>query len=89
MDPVKTQKFGTVTRIDFPTARIKVVRIKTHPKYRKSYTVSKSYLVHLPKKTDLRLGDKVVITPCHPVSKRKRWQLAEILAKATQIQEAP
>lgn len=56
------------------TAVVKVDRIKTHPKYHKRYTVSKNYKAH-DERNEYKIGDKVIIQECRPLSKDKRWRV--------------
>ncbi|HXR50432.1 MAG TPA: 30S ribosomal protein S17, partial [Verrucomicrobiae bacterium] len=53
---------------------------KTHPLYRKQYTVSKKFMAH-DEKNEAQVGDKVAIVETRPVSARKRFRLSEILEK--------
>ncbi len=61
------------------TIVVKVERIKEHPKYKKRYKVSKRYKAH-DEKGEYKLGDKVIIEECKPMSKDKRWK---VISKAT------
>jgi len=54
------------------TLVVKVTRIKQHPKYKKRYKVFNSYKVHF-EKGDYKVGDRVIIEECRPLSKDKRW----------------
>jgi len=56
------------------TVVVNVGRIKEHPKYRKRYEVNKKYKVH-DEKQEYKMGDKVVIEECRPISKDKRWRV--------------
>ena len=56
------------------TIVVSVDRVKMHPKYKKRYTVSKTYKVH-DEKGIAKVGDKVVFVECRPLSKDKRWRL--------------
>ncbi len=56
------------------TVVVKVERIKEHPKYKKRYKVFKKYKAH-NEKGDYKVGDKVVIEECRPISKDKKWRL--------------
>ncbi len=49
-------------------------RVKEHPKYKRRYKVHKKYKVHY-NEGEFRLGDKVMIEECRPVSKDKKWKL--------------
>jgi len=54
---------------------------KTHPLYRKQYTVSKKFIAH-DEKNEARVGDKVVIVETRPISKRKSHKLESVVEKA-------
>jgi small subunit ribosomal protein S17 len=53
---------------------------KTHPLYRKQYTVHTKFMAH-DEKNEAQVGDKVSIIECRPVSARKRFTLEKILEK--------
>ena len=53
---------------------------KTHPLYRKQYTVSKKFMAH-DEKNEAQPGDKVSIVETRPISARKRYMLTKILEK--------
>lgn len=63
------------------TASVLVERLVLHEKYKKYVRRRKKYLVHDPLNQS-QVGDKVKIIESRPISKRKRWQLLEILEKA-------
>ena len=68
---------GTIVRMSNPsTIRITTKVTKLHPIYRKRYTLNREYTAHNPGLT-LALGDMVTISPCRPISKTKRWIVAE------------
>lgn len=54
---------------------------KTHPLYRKQYTVSKKFIAH-DEKNEAHIGDKVVIVETRPISKRKSHKLQSVVEKA-------
>ena len=54
------------------TIVVLVGKIKKHPKYKKYYKVRKKYKAHDPE-NKYKIGDKVVIQECRPISKDKRW----------------
>jgi small subunit ribosomal protein S17 len=56
------------------TVVVEVERIKTHPKYKRRYKVSKKYKAH-DEKGEYKVGDKVIIEECRPLSKEKRWRV--------------
>ncbi len=55
---------------------------KTHPIYKKQYTVSKKFMAH-DEKNEAKSGDKVAIVETRPISARKRFALEQILERAT------
>lgn len=54
---------------------------KTHPLYRKQYTVSKKFMAH-DEKNEAAVGDKVSIIETRPISARKRFALSKVVEKA-------
>jgi len=56
------------------TVVVKVERIKEHPRYKKRYKVHKKYKAHY-KSGEFKMGDKVIIEECRPMSKEKRWRV--------------
>ena len=54
---------------------------KTHPLYRKQYTVSKKFIAH-DEKNEAHEGDKVIIVETRPISKRKSHKLQSIVERA-------
>ena len=63
------------------TAAVLVSRLKKHEMYKKYVRRQKKYLVHDPQNKCL-LGDRVRIIETRPISKKKRWQLLEILERS-------
>ena len=53
---------------------------KTHPLYRKQYTVTKKFMAH-DEKNEAQPGDKVAIAETKPISARKRHTLDRIIEK--------
>lgn len=62
------------------TIVVTVQERKTHPLYRKQYTVSKKFMAH-DEKNEAQPGDKVSIVETRPISARKRYSLSKILEK--------
>ena len=56
------------------TVVVEVERIKEHPKYKRRYRVSKKYKAHA-EIGEVKVGDKVLIEECRPISKDKRWRV--------------
>lgn len=72
---------GTVTsdKAD-KTIVVTVQTRKTHPLYRKQYTISKKFMAH-DEKNEAHVGDKVAIIETRPQSARKRYRLSHIIEK--------
>ncbi|MPY72068.1 MAG: 30S ribosomal protein S17 [Alphaproteobacteria bacterium] len=60
------------------TITVRVERRIMHPLYKKFIRRSKKYAAHDPENR-CKVGDKVRIEECRPISKSKRWQ---VLAEA-------
>jgi small subunit ribosomal protein S17 len=58
------------------TATVAVNRFVKHPKYKKFQVRTKKFLVHDAGNT-AKVGDKVTIVACRPISKNKRFKLAK------------
>jgi small subunit ribosomal protein S17 len=77
---------GTVSSVaPDKTIVITVHTRKTHPLYKKQYTVTSKYMAH-DENNDCNVGDKVSIVETRPLSARKRYALHEILQRATLTQ---
>jgi len=53
---------------------------KTHPLYRKQYTVSSKFMAH-DENNEAQNGDKVEIVETRPISARKHFKLSQIIEK--------
>jgi small subunit ribosomal protein S17 len=58
------------------TVTVLVNRFVKHPKYKKYVLRSKKYLAHNPGNT-AKLGERVTIRSCRPISKRKHFMVAQ------------
>jgi small subunit ribosomal protein S17 len=56
------------------TVVVKVDIKKRHPKYKKSYTVSRKFKAH-DENNEFRVGDKVLIEAIRPISKEKKFKV--------------
>lgn len=56
------------------TVVVSVLRFVKHPKYKKYYKLAKRYQVHDEQNT-YKVGDKVVIEECRPISRHKNFQV--------------
>ena len=73
---------GTVSSSKVDKTIVVTVRTrKTHPLYRKQYTVSKKFMAH-DEKNEAEVGDKVTIVETRPLSAKKRFRLESIVEKA-------
>lgn len=73
---------GTVSSDKTDKTIVVTVRTrKTHPIYRKQYTVSKKFMAH-DEKNEAHVGDRVAIIETRPLSARKRHTLDKVLEKA-------
>lgn len=66
---------GTVTsNQNEQTVTVSVERRFTHPVLKKTIRKSKKYRAH-DAKNEFKVGDKVRIQECKPISKTKRWEV--------------
>jgi small subunit ribosomal protein S17 len=78
---------GTVSSVaPNKTIVITVQTRKTHPLYKKQYTVTSKYMSH-DENNECKVGDKVSIVETRPLSARKRYTLKEIIQRAELTQE--
>jgi small subunit ribosomal protein S17 len=63
------------------TIVVEITMRKLHPLYKKYVTRSKSIKAH-DEKNEAHAGDTVRVVECRPLSRDKRWMLAEILERA-------
>jgi len=63
------------------TITVKVETYKKDPIYKKRVKYSKKYAAH-DEKNQAKVGDKVRLVATRPLSKTKRYELAEIIEKA-------
>jgi small subunit ribosomal protein S17 len=69
----KKQLIGTVVSTkNLKTVVVKVESIKEHPIYKRKFKVHKKYKAH-NEKGDFKVGEKVLIEECRPLSRDKRW----------------
>jgi small subunit ribosomal protein S17 len=64
------------------TVVVAVENLVRHPMYQKYVKRTNKFLAH-NERTDINIGDRVVIEETRPLSKRKRWNLREVLEKAS------
>jgi len=72
----KKQLQGIILSDKMPkTVVVEVERIKEHPKYKRRYKVHKKYKAHAEKSGEYKIGDRVIIEECKPLSKEKKWRV--------------
>jgi small subunit ribosomal protein S17 len=64
------------------TIVVAVESYKQHPLYKKNYRWTKHYKAHDEENT-ARMGDTVIIEETRPLSREKRWTLAEIIKRGS------
>jgi small subunit ribosomal protein S17 len=79
----RQQLTGVVTGAKMEkTIIVKVTRLVQHKLYRRVIRVSKKFYAH-DEERQAKPGDTVRIVETRPLSKLKRWRLAEVVAKST------
>ena len=68
------------------TIIVEVGRRSRHPRYQKVMSTFKKFYAH-DEKNEAVVGDRVRIVESRPLSKLKRWTLAEIVVKAPQVEK--
>jgi small subunit ribosomal protein S17 len=63
------------------TIVVTVTTRKTHPIYKKQYSVTTKFMAH-DEQNEARTGDKVVLVETRPISARKRFALSKVLETA-------
>lgn len=63
------------------TIVVSVERRKTHPIYKKQYSLTRKFKAH-DEKNDAAVGDTVEITESKPISRHKRFTLKQIISRA-------
>ena len=70
------------------TIVISVHTRKTHPLYKKQYSVTQKIMAH-DEKNAAKVGDRVEITECRPLSARKRFTLSKVVETAKLLHVEP
>jgi small subunit ribosomal protein S17 len=63
------------------TIVVSVSTRKTHPIYKKQYSVTNKFMAH-DANNEAQVGDKVEISEHRPISAKKRWTLVRVVEKA-------
>jgi len=64
------------------TVVVESTRLVEDPLYRKMIRKRETYMAH-DRKSECKTGDRVVIEESRPLSRRKRWQVKEVLQERT------
>jgi small subunit ribosomal protein S17 len=81
METKRKTRIGNVvsTRMD-KTAVVAVETLKRHPLYGKTFKKVVKYKAH-DEENQCQMGDKVRIIETRPLSRHKRWRVAEIITR--------
>ena len=86
---LKNEKVGQVTSTSMQkTIVVEVSRRVPHPLYKRIIGKRKKFYAH-DEEGSAKPGDIVRIVECRPLSKLKRWRLAEVVRRATQVAAQP
>jgi small subunit ribosomal protein S17 len=86
---LKNEKVGQVVSTKMQkTIVVEVSRRVPHPLYKRIVGKRKKFYAHDAEES-AKTGDIVRIVECRPLSKLKRWQLAEVIRRAAQVAVAP
>ena len=86
---LKNEKIGEVVSAKMQkTIVVEVSRRVPHPLYKRIIGKRKKFYAHDEQGT-AKMGDVVRIVECRPLSKLKRWQLAEVIRRAAQVGAQP
>ena len=66
------------------TVCVEVIRVISHPIYKKRIKKHKKFLSHVSEVIP-KVGDVVKITSTKPISKNKRWRVSEILQESNNL----
>ncbi len=85
----KNEKVGQVVSTSMQkTIVVEVSRRVPHALYKRIIGKRKKFYAHDEQGT-AKMGDVVRIVECRPLSKLKRWQLAEVVRRAAQVGAQP
>ena len=81
MSQIKTREGVVVSDKMTKTRVVRIERVYRHPRYERVITRSKRLKAH-DETNATKIGDRVLIEETRPMSKEKRWRVAEVLVKA-------
>ena len=86
---LKNEKIGQVVSTKMAkTIVVEVSRRVPHPLYKRIIAKRKKFYAH-DEERSAKLGDVVRIVESRPLSKLKRWTLAEVIRRAAQVSVQP
>jgi small subunit ribosomal protein S17 len=86
---IKAEKVGQVVSTKMTkTIVVEVSRRVPHPLYKRIIGKRKKFYAH-DEEGRAKTGDVVRIIECRPLSKLKRWRLADIIRQAVQVAAQP
>ncbi|MEI6498659.1 MAG: 30S ribosomal protein S17 [bacterium] len=77
---IKTKKGVIVSDKQDKTVVVSIVRVKTHPIYRKKFTVSTKIKAH-DEENQYKTGEIVEIVECRPISRDKKFKVLRRIEK--------
>jgi small subunit ribosomal protein S17 len=87
--PLKNEKVGQVVSTkSAKTIVVEVSRRVPHPLYKRIVKKRKKFHAH-DEESSAKMGDIVKIIECRPLSRLKRWRLAEVVRRAPQVGVQP
>jgi small subunit ribosomal protein S17 len=86
---VRNEKIGQVVSTKMTkTIVVEVSRRVPHPLYKRIIGKRKKFYAH-DEEGRAKMGDVVRIIECRPLSKLKRWRLADVIRAAVQVAAQP
>ena len=86
---IKNEKVGQVVSTKMQkTIVVEVSRRVPHPLHKRIIGKRKKFYAH-DEEGSAKTGDVVRIVECRPLSKLKRWKLAEVIRRAAQVGVQP
>ncbi len=67
------------------TAVVSVERVVVHPLYKKRFRRSTKFQVH--DELGVKVGDRVKLADCKPISKLKRWKIVEVIKEKKEVKK--
>lgn len=67
------------------TVVVSMERTVMHPRYKK-YAKRRTRVKAHDERNECRVGDRVLIVECRPLSREKRWRVGRVLGRGTQTE---